>query len=59
VSKLQQNLDLIVILVLAAVLGLGRTPRLRNRMFPADWEHTPAKVRIVPVSRVIDHIPTR
>jgi hypothetical protein len=59
VSKLQQNFDLVAILVLAALLGLGHTPRLRNRIVRADWERSPAKVRIIPIKRFIPHILAR
>jgi hypothetical protein len=59
VSTLQQHLDLIAILVLALVLGIGQTPRMRARVVHADWQSRDAKSCVLQLTRLIHHIPAR
>jgi len=59
VSNLKNNFDLIAILVLVVIFGLGPATRMRTRIGRADWQHSPARLRMLPISRLLHHIPTR
>jgi hypothetical protein len=56
---LQQHLDLIAILVLALILGIGHAPRMRSRIIRADWERPAVKSRVLQFNKLIHHIPAR
>jgi hypothetical protein len=59
VSTLQQHLDFIAILVLAAILGSAQAPRMRARIVHADWQTAHAHGAIIHFSKLIRHISAR